>query len=439
MKAYKYIFSLLLLGALIQPIMAQTNGSNSSYSRFGLGLLNDQSQGANKSMGGVAQGLADGRTVNMQNPASYSRIDSLSFILDAGLGLQFGRFTQGNTSLNMRNTKLEYVNAAFRLRRGLGMSIGFVPYSTIGYNFESQNRVGTNSNSQQYITSTTTYYGDGGLHQLYIGAGWNPFANLSIGVNVSYIWGDYNHTLVQSFEEGGTSNSGYNTQNMSWSSDISTYKIDLGAQYPIILNPQNMLTLGVSATLGHNIGSEVTMTRYTSGLDTLKDTSTDAFQLPYSFAAGAAWQHKGRWTLAADYSQQRWSGCRMPMSGSSKDGYSIDVRTDQYLTRHTARLGLEYMPNSELGAKYRQRIRYRVGANYSTPYVKVNGHDGPSEMSLTAGVALPLSYGGKSVINVGVEWMRRQPSVSTQVKENYLMLHLGVTFNERWFMKWKID
>ncbi len=438
MKTYKYIFSFLLLGAVIQSAVAQTNGSKSSYSRFGLGLLNDQSQSVNRSMGGVSQGMADGRMINMQNPASYSRIDSLSFIFDAGMGLQFGRFVQGNIKENTRNTTLEYVNAAFRLRRGLGMSIGFVPYSTIGYNFASKSNVGSNTS----VVSTVTHYGDGGLHQLYIGAGWNPFAQLSVGVNISYLWGNYNHMLTQSFTEGETNSSGYNTQNLSWNSDINTYKIDLGAQYPIILNPQNMLTLGASATLGHKIGSDVTMMRYTSSQDTLQDVRSDALQLPYCFAVGAAWQRKGRWTVAADYAQQRWDGCRLPMRAADA-GDVIEVRTDQYLTRHTARLGVEFLPNPEVGAKYRQRIRYRMGANYSTPYVRVNGYDGPSEMSLTAGVALPITYGGKSVVNIGVEWMRRQPSAGAPktegIKENYLMLHLGVTFNERWFEKWKID
>ena len=61
---------------------AQTNGCNSPYSRFGLGLLTDQPQGFNKSMGGVGLGVRVGNRVNTINPASYSAIDSLSFIMD---------------------------------------------------------------------------------------------------------------------------------------------------------------------------------------------------------------------------------------------------------------------------------------------------------------------------------------------------------------------
>mgnify|MGYP002794663012 CR=1 FL=1 len=77
---------LLTMATLYAP--AQTNGSNSPYSRFGLGSLKDQSQGFNKAMSGVALGFRDGNRINMQNPASYSAIDSLSFIFDVGLTLQ---------------------------------------------------------------------------------------------------------------------------------------------------------------------------------------------------------------------------------------------------------------------------------------------------------------------------------------------------------------
>ena len=33
----------------------------------------------------------------------------------------------------------------------------------------------------------------------------------------------------------------------------------------------------------------------------------------------------------------------------------------------------------------------------------------------------------------------RSASATGMVKENYLLINLGVTFNERWFMKYKIE
>ncbi len=432
------ILSALSVTLLSVNAWAQTNGCNSSYSRFGLGTMNDQSQGATRSMGGVGQGIRSGQKVNMLNPASYSAIDSLSFIFDVGMGVQYGHFEQGGSSVNARNTNLEYVNAGARITKGLGVSFGFVPYSTIGYNFDASSRVGTNYTTSETITSSTTYYGNGGIHQMYIGFGWNPFHNFSIGVNASYIWGDYNHSLAQTFYEGSSSSSDYNSQNAEWSSNIRTYKIDIGVQYPVRITPQDWMTLGATVTLGHDIGTDVEMLRYTSLGDSIESTTKDAFTMPYSVSAGVAWQHQGRITLAADYTYEKWDGCRIPTSKATTDDVTIEVLTNQYMNRHRVNVGAEYIkdPNSR---SYGQRIRYRIGAAYSSPYVKVNGLDGPREIRATAGISLPLTNASKSLVNIGVEWLNRSASSSSLITENYVMVHLGLTFNERWFMKWKFN
>ena len=91
-----------------------------------------------------------------------------------------------------------------------------------------------------------------------------------------------------------------------------------------------------------------------------------------------------------------------------------------------------------------KRIQYRIGASYTNPYLKVNGIDGPKEYSITAGIGLPipfsraLSPNNRSVLNLGLEWLRRTPSNPSHVTENYVMLNVGVTINEAWFMKYKI-
>ncbi|MCD8265717.1 MAG: hypothetical protein LUC33_01040 [Prevotellaceae bacterium] len=432
------LVSLVMASLWALPTKGQTNGCNSSYSRFGLGTMNEQSQGHNRAMGGVAQGLASGQKVNMLNPASYAVIDSLTFIFDVGMGVQYGHFKQGGTTTNARNTNLEYVNAGFHIARHTGMSFGFVPYSTIGYNFTSDTRVGSNYTSSQTITSETTYYGNGGLHQMYLGIGWQPFAKLSVGANISYIWGDFNHSLAQTFYEGSTTSSSYSTLNSEWTSDVRTYKIDIGLQYPLSLTPQDWLTLGATVSIGHGIGSEVQMIRYTSLKDTIESTRKNAFDLPYTVSVGGAWQHKGKLIVAADYTFEKWDGCRIPVSRSTSTETEIEVRTDQYLNRHRVNVGAEYTPNP-LSRNYKPRIRYRIGAYFATPYTKVNGQNGPQEYSVTAGIALPLSNAGKSVVNVSAQWMRRRPSTAGMISENYFMAHLGVTFNERWFMKWKFN
>jgi len=248
MNKYRSILCLTLAIIFSLGAKAQANGSNSSYSRFGLGTLNDQSQGFNKGMAGVGLGLRAGNRVNMSNPASYSAIDSLSFIFDVGMNFSLGKLKQAGNSVNVRNCNVDFVNAGLRLWKGLGLSFGFVPFSTIGYNFSSESVVANDYTSTQPITSTSVYEGDGGLHQIYIGLGWNPFNKLSIGANISYLWGNYNHNVVQSFTQGGTSSAtGYSGLNSTHVADISTYAVDLGLQYPLNLTPKDILTLGATA------------------------------------------------------------------------------------------------------------------------------------------------------------------------------------------------
>lgn len=235
------------------PATAQTNGSNSPYSRFGLGNLNDHAQGFNKAMSGLGIGIRNNKFINMQNPASYSAIDSLTFLFDVGMTFQNANFKNGNQSINAHNTTLDYVNAAFRLAPGLGISFGFVPYSTIGYNFSESKYLGEHFNNGNTITYTNTYTGDGGIHETYIGLGWRPFAQLSIGANAGFLWGEYSQNVKQTFYENGTESTSSKGLNRNVEANFSTYKIDFGAQYPISINKNNDLTLGVTYSLGHTI------------------------------------------------------------------------------------------------------------------------------------------------------------------------------------------
>ncbi|MDE7378479.1 MAG: hypothetical protein K2N13_05880 [Paraprevotella sp.] len=429
MTSYKQLICSLLLFTTSGLSYAQTNGSNSSYSRFGLGTLNEQSQGFNRSMSGLSQGIRKGNVINMQNPASYAAIDSLSFIFDVGMALQGGRFKQGATTMNVYNTSLEYINAGFRINKGLGLSFGFMPYTTIGYNFT---RYSTNDET----TATFVHTGNGGLHEAYIGIGWSPFRNFSIGANAGYLWGEYNHSIVQTLSNGG------NGLNRLYEADLYSYKLDIGAQYRIALDKRNTLTVGATVGIGHVINSTAYNHSFTSNSDTITQSATKAFELPYTISVGAAWNHKDRWTVGADVLHERWSKCKSPYipETAGNNSSAFVSKEGAYLNRTKAIIGAEYVPDPT-NRKYGQRIRYRMGASFSTPYVKINGADGPREYGITAGIGLPISnkINSRSLINVGVQWSRIAPSNSLMITEDYFKINIGLTFNERWFMKWKIN
>ena len=54
-------------------------------------------------------------------------------------------------------------------------------------------------------------------------------------------------------------------------------------------------------------------------------------------------------------------------------------QTDTYKNRFIIAAGAQYTPDI-YGNRYWKRIQYRMGANYSSPYLKVNGVNGPKNI-----------------------------------------------------------
>lgn len=429
---------------------AQNGGGKSSYSRFGLGLLNDQAQTWNKSMGGVGVALPSGSKLNTMNPASYAHLDSLKFVLDVGMSGNFGRMTMGNSSKNVNNANFDYLVAGFRLRKNLGLSFGFKPYSTVDYNYTTTSPDAFRDESTgELIRNTTQYSGTGGLNQIFAGVGWKPFGNFSIGTNVAIMWGGYNHYMMQGFTVGNSSSNDFDGFNFVQSADVLTYKLDFGLQYAFRLSPQDWLTLGATVGVGHKFDGDATLYRFMTTGDTLTVKSDDnAFDMPMTYAGGIAWQHKNNLIVSADFHYQSWGDCRMPMMDVTDDAVSYPSTNKMYKDNFMIKAGAEYTPYNFNSRKYYQRMKYRVGVSYSSPYMNIytgNGsqattYEGPSELAVSLGLGLPISNRyNRSTLNFGVQWLRRTPGSSSLISENYFVLNLGVTFNEHWFVKYKIQ
>ena len=127
----KIFFAVLLLVSVVGSY-AQS-GTNSPYSQYGYGVLADQSSGFNRGMNGLGLGFHEHNQVNFLNPASYSSLDSLTFIFDAGVSGQITNFEENGKKKNAKNADFEYVVAAFRFAPHVGIIFGMVPFTNVGY------------------------------------------------------------------------------------------------------------------------------------------------------------------------------------------------------------------------------------------------------------------------------------------------------------------
>lgn len=437
MKITKHVL-LILLGVIFSSsVVAQHTGSNSPYSRYGFGLLTDRAQSFNKGMSGLSYGMQSGTELNMKNPATYASIDSLAFLFDLGLSLQNGNISQDGKRVNARNAAIDYLSMGFRMAPGLGMSLGLMPYSTIGYNVTQDGKFDPGSGE---VTKTDAYSGEGGLHEVYAGLAWRPFKPISIGANVGYLWGDMTHTVLTSF-----SNTAIKSRRLMYNTDLRTYKVDFGLQYTQPIGKKNSFTLGLVYGLGHKIGSPAYYYDQTieSGTITGSDTlcAEKAYELPHTFGAGLSWNYNNSLRIGADYTLQKWSDVKSPMiatDGSGNKIYTSAVGAYTDMQRFT--VGAEYVPNRS-GVNWSDHLRYRAGFSYGTPYTKINGQQGPRSYLASLGVAFPIMnrYNNRSLVDVAVQYERIQPSVKGMIVENYIRLSVGISFNERWFMKWKVD
>ena len=113
MPGYRETLLVLLLTILSGAAVAQNN-TNSPYSRYGYGQLSEQGSSNSRAMGGIAYGLRDMYQTNFANPASYTAVDSLTFIFDGAVSLKNTNLSNGTLKRNSKNSSFDYITMQFR-------------------------------------------------------------------------------------------------------------------------------------------------------------------------------------------------------------------------------------------------------------------------------------------------------------------------------------
>ena len=331
----------------------------------------------------------------------------------------------GGVKLNAKNSSFDYLAMQFRLHPRIAMSVGLLPFSSVGYNV-------SDSKFANGVSQTRSFTGDGGLHQLYAGLGVKVLKKLSVGVNASYFWGDITRSTTVLYPETSGSTSYIEQKGIS----ISDYKLDFGAQYTLDFDKKHSMTIGAVFSPKHKLNNDYTVV--TQNSTTVSNSFDATFELPNMFGIGLTYNYDKRLTVGVDYSLQQWSKAKFAINAVDNERVSEDFdETYTYCDRHKISMGAEYIPNL-IGRSYLAHIKYRLGAYYTTPYYKINGEKASREYGVTAGFGLPVPR-SRSILSISGQFVRVKGLETNMVNENIFRVSIGLTFNERWFFKRRVE
>lgn len=399
-----------------------SNKENDPYSRFGIGEPLTGTNVLNRGMGYTSTAFQNATAVNTDNPASYASLRLTTY--EAGFTGSMRTITTNNKSYNTGSASLANLRLGFPVSKHAGVALGLQPTTHIFYhNVDSSTINGFGKTASEYL-------GDGGLNYAFIGAAGETHG-FSFGLNFGYMFGNINNTSrlvnLDTTRVLGTE--------FSKQTRLGGLHFKAGIQYyDTLLNGWNV-RVGATAEWGQALNG--TQTAYSGsffymGSTEVSDTAYTAsekegkIQLPATYSIGAS-LGGSNWSLALDATQMDWSQ------------FKNFGQTDSNINSKTLRLALggEYTPVPASVYSYLSRVTYRAGFYYGNDYVNLR-NTVLNYYGFTVGASFPFKR-STDRIHTALEFGRRGATINGLVQSNYFKLHLGISLNDRWFIKRKYD
>lgn len=413
-----------LLCVIAQGAIAQ-KGTISPYSYFGIGDQRDNGTVENQMMGGLSL-YADSIHINLTNPAAYSKLRLTTYT--AGISHKEYRLKDFTQEQKTSITNLDYLSIGFPVAPKVGAGFGLMPYSSVGY---SLNDITTNNNGAEV---TNIFTGDGGVNRIYASIGFEPIKNLSLGVTASYNFGTLDYERIQSVEDVqfGTIDrreSKINGYDFNYSLNYTpTIKEKYTLFTSIVVNTQGNLVAKNTQTLGSFSlvsGRDIEVVDVNLDANNLRNTE---IKIPTKATLGLGFGEDKKWFLGAEYSFQKFSDFENQFLG---------IQNVTYDDASSFAFGGYWVPDYRSLSGYFKRITYRAGLRYDMSGMTVNGKD-INDFGITFGLGMPLGN-SFSNLNLGFELGRRGTTDANLVEESYLKINVGLSLNDKWFQKRKIN
>ena len=408
------------------------DGTVSPYSFFGIGDLRSTSTVENQMMGGIGV-YTDSIHLNLRNPASYGEL-GLDLLDKVGLvtytvGLSNKQITLKSFTEEQKSsvTNLDYLALGFSLGKGLGMGFGIMPYSSVGYNL-----VDERANGSQPLTNV--FNGEGGVNRFYYSIGYQFMKDFSVGVTANFNYGNLESERLQQIEDVqfGTfdrRNSQVNGFDFNYALNYTpTFKDKYTLHASARINTQGNLVSKNDRRIGSfSVATGGNIEEVNVNLDAQNLRNTE-LKIPTTTTLGLGYGEDFKWFLGAEYSFQGLSSFENPFLG-------VDNIT--YKDASSFAFGGFYTPDHSSFTSYLKRVTYRAGLRMDKTGMVVNDVD-INNFGITFGLGLPLgrSY---SNLNIGFEAGRRGTTRANLIEESYFKINVGLSLNDFWFQKRKIN
>ena len=397
---------------LVSSILVAQEGTSSPYSFYGIGDVRFAGTIENRSMGGISM-IPDSIHINLQNPAMYSDLKLTNFSVAGSFAPnEIKTFSQTEKS---QRTTLDYIAVGLPLKR-FGLGFGLIPFSSVGYRLDNR------SVPNQRTLNT----GTGGLNKAFVGVGFKINKNFSAGLEFQYNFG-----TVETNSVTENDNVQYSTieRNTSY---INGTNFNIGVAYQRKINKKislfSALAFSPSASLTNKSEREIALIQAPQLSPSLITDIENKLNLPSKLTFGAGIGQATKWTVGAEVSFKENSKFTNRLPDITNVTFNNGIKYN---------LGGYFIPKYNSYTNYLNRIVYKAGLRYENTGLVINNKT-ITDAAFTLGLSLPLKNTFSS-LNLSFERGSRGTTANNLVRENYNLFSVGLSFNDRWFVKRKYN
>jgi hypothetical protein len=424
-KSISVIFVLLFIISFAASGQKQIN---SPYARFNIGNLEPAASFKSLGMGGIGIGMRSNSSIYFANPASYSSIDTNSFIFDIGLDYGIVKLSDGENHFTSDDMNFDHLLMGFPITKGLGVAVGVVPVSS-GYYKLSESVLKSDPDYDPIVGQySSSHNGDGGFNNFFLGSGLKISKNFSLGVNMLLLFGDLKRSYLVAFDDYATVYGNNATEKL----EMHGVNFNYGLHYTASLKNDYFLNAGISVTTGKSFNTDYEQLAYKyttyntrDTISYISDDSTKTF-IPGTLGIGFTFGKINKFTAGFDYIMTNWSGAKIPGSVN----YAADSRS--------YRAGIEYIPDKYSNYSLFKRLEYRVGGHIGKTYLIIHDEQ-VREYGVSFGVGIPMrrTY---SRTNFFFDYTKFNGSgVGTEHIERYYTMGVSLNLYDFWFIKKKYN